>query len=98
MRHCHCETKDAKLCAKPHSIIARFITLESLKEVAHGMDTCANESFNNTIAWLAPKNKVHCGSNSLKNCISIAIGITALGTLEHHRYSLIHEHGDGIDS
>jgi hypothetical protein len=64
--------------------MARFITIEVLKEVAHNMDTCTNESFNNTIAWLAPKNQLYCGTNSLKNRISIAIGITALGTIEFY--------------
>ena len=61
--------------------MARFITIEGLKEVAHNMDTCANESFNNTISWLAPKNKVYCGSNSLANRIAMALGISTLGTM-----------------
>ena len=77
------KTKDAKLYDKLQSLMARFITLEALQEVAHDMDTCANESFNNTIAWLAPKNKVYSGTNSLKNRIGIAIGISTLGTLEY---------------
>jgi hypothetical protein len=50
-----------------------------LKEVAHGMDTQCNESFNNTASWLAPKNKVYCGSQSLHNRLSIALGINVLG-------------------
>ena len=77
--------KDALLYARLHSITARFVELEALKEVAHALDTCVNESFNNTISWLAPKNKVYCGSNSLLNRISIAIGVTSLGTLECFR-------------
>ena len=76
--------KDAKLYDKLQSLMGRFITLEALKEVAHNMDTCANESFNNTIAWLAPKNKVYSGTNSLKNRISIALGICTLGTLVYY--------------
>ena len=79
-----CKMKDKDLCEKLQSIFARFITLEALKEVAHNMDTCANESLNNTISWLAPKNKVYCGSNSLQNRISIAVGITALGTMVYY--------------
>jgi len=71
--------KDALLYNKLQSIIARFITLDALKEVAHCLDTCANESFNNTMAWVAPKNKVYAGSNSLSNRMSIAIGIKTLG-------------------
>jgi len=49
------------------------------------LDTCANESFNNTMAWVAPKNKVYAGSNSLKNRMSIAIGIKTLGIYEYFR-------------
>ena len=63
------------------STIARFITLEALKELAHSMDTCANESFNNTVSWVAPKNKVLCGTSSLRNRVIIALGITTLGTV-----------------
>jgi hypothetical protein len=54
--------------------------VERLKEVAHGMDTQVNESFNNTFSWLAPKNKVYCGSQSLKNQLCMGIGINLLGT------------------
>lgn len=75
------KVKDSELYERLLSIMGRFLTLEALKEVAHNMDTCANESFNNTIAWLAPKNKVYCGTNSLANRISIALGISTLGTL-----------------
>ena len=78
------KTKDALLYAKLQSIIARFITLEALKEVGHNMDTCANESFNNTVSWLAPKNKVYAGTNSLKNRIGIALGVTTLGTMKYY--------------
>jgi hypothetical protein len=69
---------------KLQEILSRFITLDRLKEVAHGMDTQVNESFNNTFSWLAPtKNKVYCGSQSLKNRLCIGIGINALGTHEY---------------
>lgn len=67
---CHRDKKnetDAKLCAKIETVIAQFMALETLKEVAHGNDMCANKSFSDTIAWVAPKNEVHCGSNSLAN-------------------------------
>jgi hypothetical protein len=43
------------------------------------MDTQVNESFNNTVSWVAPKNKVYCGSCSLSNRISIAVGVNSLG-------------------
>jgi hypothetical protein len=53
---------DAKLYAILKEKVDRFVTLDRLKEVAHGMDTQPNESFNNTVSWFAPKNKVYCGS------------------------------------
>lgn len=77
------KTKDKLLYERLQSIVARFITLDALKELAHTSDTCANESFNNTMAWLAPKNKVYCGSNSLKNRMSLAIGLKTLGTKDY---------------
>jgi hypothetical protein len=64
------KTKDAKLYVKLQEILERFITPERLKEVAHGMDTQCNESFNNMFSWLAPKNKVYCGTQSLRNRLS----------------------------
>jgi hypothetical protein len=67
------------LCDK----IGRFITLDRLKEVAHGMDTQCNESFNNTASWFAPKNKVYCGSKSLRNRLFMAVGINTLGLHEY---------------
>jgi hypothetical protein len=55
-KYYHNKTIDAALYETLQSIIARFISSEALKEVAHNIDTCAaNESFNNTIAWLEPK-------------------------------------------
>jgi hypothetical protein len=62
-----------------------FITFDRLKEVAHGMDTQVNESFNNTASWFAPKNKVYCGSCSLTNHLSIALEINTLGITEYFR-------------
>jgi hypothetical protein len=65
--------------------LSRFVTLDRLKEVAHRMDTQVNESFNNTASWFAPKNKVYCGSQSLRNRLSIAIGINTLGLYEYYK-------------
>lgn len=79
-----CKTKDSELYAELTRIMARFITLEALLEVAHNMDTLVNESLNNTIAWIAPKNKVYCGTKSLSIRIAIAVGITSLGTLQFY--------------
>ena len=63
-------------------LVSRFITLEALLEVAHNMDTLVNESLNNTIAWVAPKNKIYCGTISLSIRIAIAVGITSVGPLQ----------------
>ena len=74
-----CKTKDKKLYDVLTALLANFITLERLREVGHGMDTNVNESLNNSIAWLAPKNKTYSGSDSLLNRVAMAIGINALG-------------------
>jgi hypothetical protein len=74
-----CKTKDAKLYDALKIILAPFITKEALIEVAHGWDTNANESMNNTISWLAPKNKSYSGTVSLRNRVCMAIGIQSLG-------------------
>jgi hypothetical protein len=71
--------QDAALFNVLEPIVQPFVTVARLKEVAHGMDTQVNESFNNTFSWLAPKNKVYCGSQSLRNRLLIGIGINALG-------------------
>lgn len=71
--------EDAKLYIELQQIVARFTTMERLKEVDHGMDTNVNESFNNTATWIAPKNKVYCASGSLHNRLAIAVGIVSLG-------------------
>jgi hypothetical protein len=77
--------KDANLYKVLNSIVSRFVTVDRLKEVAHGMDTQANESLNNTFSWLAPKNKVYCGSQSLQNRLSIGLGINMLGTQQYFK-------------
>ena len=74
---------DAKLYKCLTDILRRFITLSALKEVGHGSDTQVNESLNNTISWLAPKNKTYSGSVSLRNRISMGIGISSVGTYEY---------------
>jgi hypothetical protein len=91
-RFYRCMTKDAKLYGILKGEYARFITLDKLKEVSHSMDTQPNESMNNTISWLAPKNKCYSGSQSLRNRICIAIGINQLGL---HKYlkKLLHRLG-----
>lgn len=81
-KHCRCKTKDWQLCERLQSIVARFNTLGALKEVGHDLDTCANESFNNTVSWLVPKTKVCFGSELLINRVCIAMGVCALGLEE----------------
>jgi hypothetical protein len=78
-------TTDAKLYGILSKKLERFITLERLKEVAHGMDTQVNESFNNTASWFAPKNKVYCGTSSLTNRICVALGVNSLGLLAYFK-------------
>ena len=73
--------KNKKLYVFLTSTVARFISFSALKEVAHGSDTQVNESLNNFVAWLAPKNKTYSGSMSLSNRISVALGINSVGTL-----------------
>jgi hypothetical protein len=82
-RYYRCKTKDAKLYAVLCAKVGRFISLERLKEIAHGMDTQVNESFNNTVSWMAPKNKVYCGSCSLSNWLCIAVGINSIGLVRY---------------
>ena len=79
------KTNDAALYDKLQEIVNKYITFDRLKEVAHGMDTNVNESFNDTFSWLAPKNKVYCGTQSLQNRLSMGIGIQGLGLLEYFR-------------
>lgn len=78
------KTRDHELYSELSRIMKRFVTLEALKEIAHSMDTLANESMNNTISWVAPKNKVYCGTASLAIRIAIAVGINSLGTMRFY--------------
>ena len=82
-KHYRCKEKDAELHKMLQGKLARFVTLKALKEVSHGFDTNVNESFNNTAAWIAPKNKVHSTTNSLRNRIGVALGTNGLGCDTH---------------
>jgi len=84
-KHCRDKERDAKLYEELHDRIERFVTKEALLEVAHGMDTQCNESFNNVVAWIAPKNKACSKSNSLKHRIAFALGVNALGVLSFYQ-------------
>ena len=71
-RYYRCKTKDKDLYDALSPIVNKYITLQRLKEIAHGMDTNANESINNTISYFAPKKQsILChkiSSNSNWNC------------------------------
>jgi hypothetical protein len=71
--------KDAKLYNLLRERLERFISLDKLIEMAHGMDTNVNEAFNQICTWFAPKNKVFAGYGSLHNRLSFAVGINSLG-------------------
>ena len=75
------KVKDIELYKELQVRVKRFITLQGLKEVGHGFDTLCNESFNNCVAWVAPKNKVYSSSESLKNRIAVALLINGLGIM-----------------
>ena len=78
--------QDKKLYQKLHSMLFdKYFTLPRLRECAHGYDTQVNESLNNVVAWLAPKNKMYCASYSLTNRVAVAVGIVSLGLLEYHQ-------------
>jgi len=76
-----CKVEDIDLYDYLKNVLARFTTLQALKEMSHGYDTLVNESLNNSIAWLAPKNKVHASTASLATRIGIALCINTLGTM-----------------
>jgi len=70
---------DKELCSVLQHVFERFITLDALKEVGHDMDTLVSKSLNNTMSWVAPKNKTYSTTQSLRNRISVAVRINALG-------------------
>jgi hypothetical protein len=78
-RYYRCKVTDATLYDLLQEKIGRFIELDRLITMAHGMDTNVNEAFNNVCTWFAPKNKVFAGSCSLHNRIGFAVGINSLG-------------------
>ena len=70
---------DKPLHDKLEEIISPFISLQGLEDIAHGGDTQVNESLNNSMTWLAPKNKTISGSRSLANRVAICCCINLLG-------------------
>jgi hypothetical protein len=70
-----CKVRDIVQYQLLKEIVSKYITLPKLKEVAHGYLTQLNESMNNTIAWLAQKNKTLSGSKSLGIRIHLGVGM-----------------------
>lgn len=73
------KVKDGLVYETLKEIIEPFITMERLVEIGHGFDTQTNESLNNTVSWLAPKNKTYCGSVALRCRVASALGIHLIG-------------------
>ena len=89
-----CKKKDAKLYLFLTTVVARFITPQALKEVAHGSDTQVNESLNNSVTWFAQRNKTYAATSSLGNRVCLALGIYSLGYREYferlfHRFGIV---------
>jgi hypothetical protein len=78
-KYYRCKERDKALYDLLDTILARFVTKDGLKEMAHGLDTNMNEAFNNICTWYAPKNKMICGTGSLHNRISFAVGVNSIG-------------------
>ena len=78
-----CKKKHHKLYLFLTNVVARFITPQALKEVAHGSDTQVNESLNNSVTWFAQKNKTYAATSSLGNRVCLALGIYSIG---YHQY------------
>lgn len=91
-----CKNIDHDLYCSLAKALEPFVTHQSLVEVAHGWDTNANESMNNCISWLAPKNKTFSGTQSLRNRVCMAISIQSLGYDEFY-FRLFRELGLDVD-
>ena len=67
------DKKGAKIFSQLKEVCDRFTTDAKLSESLHYGDTQANESFNNQLAYLAPKNVNYLQSKSLYFRLAIAI-------------------------
>jgi hypothetical protein len=89
---------DSELYKVLYEKIERFITLERLQEVSHGLDTQVNESFNQSASWFAPKNnKVYCSSMSLTptDCrllLALTVLLASRKYFQHLYIALGHKH------
>ena len=75
----HCKQSDNQLYNLPKKTIFPFQIDKVLKESLHMFDTHKNESMNNVIAYVAPKNKTVAHIMSLNNRISCVVGISIFG-------------------
>ena len=73
-----CKQNDNQLYNILKKNLFPFQTDKALKESLHMFDTQKNESMNNVIAYVAPKNKTMAHSMSLNNKISCVVGISIL--------------------
>lgn len=79
VKHYRSKKDEKELYDDLKEIIDDFIHPTRLREVGHPYNTQVNECMNNTIAWLAPKNKHYSGSFSLLNRVSIGVAMHLLG-------------------
>ena len=73
------EVIDKKLYEHLKPIIEKYVAHNKLADLNHDMDTNINEAFNAVCTHFAPMNKIFCGSGSLHNRISFAVGIHSVG-------------------
>ena len=71
-----CKQNDNQLYNILKKTIIPFQTDKVLKESLHMFDTQKNESMNNVIAYIAPKNTTMAHRMSLSNSISCVVGIS----------------------
>ena len=74
-----CKQNDNHLYNLLKNNFFKFQTDKVLKESLHMFETHKNESMNNMIAYVAPKNKTMAHSMSLNNRISCMVGISIFG-------------------
>jgi hypothetical protein len=84
-KYYRCKERDGKLYTVLQAKTERFITIDKLQEMAHGLDTNMNEAFNGICTWFAPKNKVYAGSGSLQNRLAFAVGVNSLGFVSFYK-------------
>ena len=80
----HCIKKDDTVTYQQlKKIFDQYANLEQMGYCNHPYDTQTNESLNQAIATLAPKNTCYSGTISLYSRIALVIGIHNLGHVKH---------------